>query len=152
MAQATKLFHHLWVLAPAHNPHMPGRGQGHPQTLMSSSAEETKEECRERYNGNLNRWLVLLLFTVVDIYSSNNNQVVQIKRKILVLHRFLFKLQDWKRGTSLTDPLGKICPWWAAVYLNCVPMKFILFKPAGLTLYLKVISPPQNKSSTKRPG
>ena len=88
MAQATKLFHLLRVLAPAHNPHMPGRGQqGHPQTLMSSSVE-TKEQWRERYNGNLNRWLVLLLFTMAEIYSSNNNQMVHIRKKILVFHRF----------------------------------------------------------------
>ena len=93
MAQATKLFHLLRVLAPAHNPHMPGRGQGHPQTLMSSSVE-TKEEWRERYNGNLNRWLVLLLFTVADIYSSNNNQMVQIRKKILVFFYRFFVGQD----------------------------------------------------------
>ena len=84
MAEATKLFHLLRVLAPSHNPHMPGRGQqGHPQTLMSSSVE-TKEQWRERYNGNLKRWLVLLLYTMAEIYSSNNNQMVQIRNNFLV--------------------------------------------------------------------
>ena len=84
MAEATKLFHLLRVLAPPHNPHMPGRGQqGHPQTLMSSSVE-TKEQWRERYNGNLNRGLVLLLFTMVHI-----------RKKILVFHRFFVGQDHW---------------------------------------------------------